>query len=152
MPSDSSFGFKRPEDSPGFLLWQTTVTWQRLIKSVLDPFKISHAQFVVLALLLWLEESGNEALQSVIISKSKLDKMTVCKALKKLAAEGLVLRSEHPRDSRAKLVISTESGRTLTKKLIQLVEQADREFFAVLDNPSDKKQLLAALSVLVGSS
>ncbi len=35
--TDSVFGFEQPEHSPGFLLWQTTITWQRLIKKALDP-------------------------------------------------------------------------------------------------------------------
>jgi DNA-binding MarR family transcriptional regulator len=144
----NSFGFAAPEESPGFLLWQTTVSWQRLIKSVLEPFKISHAQFVVLALLLWLEESSNEALQSIIIEKSKLDKMTVCKALKKLSMEGLVLRAEHPVDTRAKLVTSTRKGRALTKKLVKLVENADKQFFATLSKKSDMPHLLQCLTAL----
>ena len=29
--SKAPFGFDKPEDSPGFVLWQTTTTWQRLI-------------------------------------------------------------------------------------------------------------------------
>ncbi len=45
------FGFDAPEDSPGFLLWQTTISWQRMIKKALEPHDISHAQFVIMAIL-----------------------------------------------------------------------------------------------------
>src|SRR5579862_5148053 len=82
--SDSVFGFDKPEHSPGFLLWQTTVTWQRLIKNALDPYDISHAQFVVLAVTLWFEEKKQNPTQILIARLSKLDKMTVSKSLKKL--------------------------------------------------------------------
>jgi len=41
------------EDSPGLLLWQTTIFWQRMIKKALEPYGISHAQFVIMVILLW---------------------------------------------------------------------------------------------------
>jgi MarR family transcriptional regulator, organic hydroperoxide resistance regulator len=47
--SNLPFGFDRPEDSHGFLLWQTTMIWQRQIKQALEPYNISHAQFVIMA-------------------------------------------------------------------------------------------------------
>lgn len=53
--SDIPFGFAKPEDSPGFLLWQTTIIWQRRIKKALESHDISHAQFVIMAILLWFE-------------------------------------------------------------------------------------------------
>ena len=53
-------GFDKPEDSPGFLLWQTSITWQRLIKKALDSYDISHAQFVILAITLWFEKRSEE--------------------------------------------------------------------------------------------
>ena len=63
MPK-SAFGFEEPEDSPGFLLWQVTVSWQRAIKSALEPYKITHPQFVIMALLMWFTEQGIDPIQS----------------------------------------------------------------------------------------
>ena len=91
----SAFGFAAPEDSPGFLLWQTTVVWQLLIAQALAPFDLSHAQFVLLAILMWSDEQQEPPNQGVLARRSKLDKMTVSKALKQLAAAGLVKRTEH---------------------------------------------------------
>src|SRR6185312_9902738 len=96
------FGFEKPEDSPGFLLWQTTITWQRLIKKELDRFKISHAQFVILAITLWLNSHNYLTTQILIVKLSKLDKMTVSKSLKKLTSLGLIKRTESESDSRSK--------------------------------------------------
>ncbi len=60
MPkANSTFGFDKPEDSPGFLLWQTTITWQRLIKKALEFSGISHPQFVILAITLWFENQAS---------------------------------------------------------------------------------------------
>ena len=130
--SDKTFGFDQPEDSPGFLLWQTTITWQRLIKKALDPYQISHAQFVILAIALWLEGIKIEPTQVLIVRQSKLDKMTVSKSLKKLASLGLIKRAEHEKDTRAKSVHLTIKGRALASKLVPIVEKIDENFFNLI--------------------
>ena len=148
MPnSNSSFGFDVPEDSPGFLLWQTTMTWQRAIKKALDPFEITHPQFVILAILLWFEESEVIPNQVLIINQSKLDKMTVSKSIKSLAQKDLVTRDEHPEDTRAKSVELTKSGIKLAKKLVGIVEGVDAKYFGIL-NQQDQKNLIQALNKL----
>jgi DNA-binding MarR family transcriptional regulator len=135
---NSSFGFDKPEDSPGFLLWQTTVSWQRLIKKALDPHGISHAQFVLLAILLWLQEQKQTPTQVILSRLSKLDKMTVSKSLKLLVLEGLVTRVEHTSDTRAKAVSLSSRGKALAKKLVPIVEQIDAEFFGRIDTAAQR--------------
>ena len=146
--AESPFGFDTPEDSPGFLLWQTTVTWQRLIKAVLEPYEISHAQFVIMALLLWLEEHHHETTQILIVKLSKLDKMTVSQSLKKLGLQGLVTRAEHATDTRAKRAALTEKGKMLVRQLIPLVEQIDANFFGTVSEEKQQSliQILGALN------
>ncbi len=145
--ANSAFGFEAPEDSPGFLLWQTTITWQREIKKALDPFDVTHPQFVILAILLWFEESEVIPNQVLIINQSKLDKMTVSKSIKSLAQKDLVTRDEHPEDTRAKSVCLTKSGIKLAKKLVGIVEGVDAEYFGIL-NRHDQKNLVQALGKL----
>ena len=145
--SDLSFGFERSGDSPGFSLWQVTTLWQREIKQALEPHHISHAQFVLLAVLLWLSSRKNEVTQVMLIEWTKLDKMTVSKSLKKLVSEGYVLRSESTRDSRAKCVRLTQSGKTKAKKLIPIVEKIDEEFFSPLKQ-SEFQNLLGYLETM----
>lgn len=145
---DSVFGFDRPEDSPGFLLWQTTVTWQRLIKKALEHYKISHAQFVILAITLWFESKNQDVSQSLIIRQSKLDKMTVSKSCKKLTTEGYVNRTEHKEDIRAKSITLTKKGKKLVSRLIPIVEQIDEKFFDVLKK-TEQQFFIHALNQLV---
>jgi MarR family transcriptional regulator, organic hydroperoxide resistance regulator len=147
MPK-SAFGFEQPQDSPGFLLWQTTVTWQRLIKQSLDKHDISHAQFVVLANLLWFEEHQQTPKQIMIVQLSKLDKMTVSKSFKKLVSDKLVTRTESKTDTRAKSVKLTAKGKKLTAKLINCVEAIDEQFFGVLSK-KERQQLLGLFNKLV---
>ena len=146
--TDSVFGFDKAEDSPGFLLWQTTITWQRLIKKALDPYNISHAQFVILAITLWFEKHHQATSQVLIIRQSKLDKMTVSKSLKKLVAQGYVKREEHQQDTRAKSVYLTKKGKELTAKLVPVVEKIDNIFFGTLKK-TDHKNLISILNNLV---
>lgn len=140
--SKSAFGFLQPEDSPGFLLWQVTASWQRMIKAALEPHNITHPQFVVMALLLWFKEQGIEPKQSMLINKSKMDKMTISVSIKKLVQLGLIQRKECCDDTRAKIVNLTAKGRALTKKLMTLVEKVDADYFArisTLDQNSLKR-------------
>ncbi len=141
------FGFEKPEDSHGFLLWQTTMLWQRLIKQALEPYDISHAQFVILATLLWFEAHSYDTTQILIAQWSKLDKMTVSKSLKTLVLEGLVHRIEHKKDTRAKSVSLTEKGKTLVHKLVPIVEQIDAVFFVGVSN-QEQKSLITILNRL----
>ncbi len=145
---DKIFSFDQPEDSPGFLLWQTTITWQRQIKKALDPYNISHAQFVIMAVTLWFENNHRDVTQIMIIKQSKLDKMTVSKSLKKLVSDELVKRTEDKSDSRAKAVFLTKKGRNLISKLVPIVERIDNAFFGVVKK-SDQQTLIAILNNVV---
>lgn len=146
--AESAFGFDAPEQSPGFLLWQTTVTWQRQIKEALAPFEISHAQFVILAVLLWSRETGQEPNQTLIARQSKLDKMTVSKSLKTLGSSGYVRRAESDRDPRANTVRLTDKGKKLASKLVPIVEGIDNEFFGVL-TPTRQSELVRIFASLL---
>jgi DNA-binding MarR family transcriptional regulator len=145
------FGFVRAEDSPGFLLWQATTIWQRQIKKALEDYDISHAQFVIMATLMWFEAHGYETTQVLIINWTKLDKMTVSQSLKKLVARKLAKRMEHARDTRAKKVLLTASGKKLVEKLVPMVEKIDHKFFAKIPSLQEQK-LIEMLTKLVNEN
>jgi MarR family transcriptional regulator, organic hydroperoxide resistance regulator len=135
---NSPFRVDKAEDSMGFLLWQTNVIWQRLIKQELEEYAISHSQFVIMASLMWFELHHIATTQITIIKWTKLDKMTVSKSLKTLVQSDLVKRVEHKTDTRAKSVSLTKSGKSLIIKLIPIVEKIDEKFFAKIT--SDEQQ------------
>lgn len=140
----STFSFSEPEKSPGFLLWQATAAWQKHIKKELEPFEITHSQFVMLALSLWHYEQKLAINQVDLVNLSKLDKMTVSKALKKLVRLGLLEREEFENDTRVKTVKITRRGISITKKLVPIVEKIDALFFDILA----KKEENALISIL----
>lgn len=137
-----SFGFDAPKDSPGFLLWQTTISWQRMIKKALEPHSISHAQFVIIGILLWLHRQKKNVTQIDIARMSKLDKMTVSKSLKKLVNMHLVAKHENQEDTRAKSVQLTKLGIALACKLLPIVESIDVEFFGQLPKKQEKNLIV----------
>ena len=59
MSKEIKFQFKSPNDSPGYLLGQVTLLWQRKQKRVLDPLQLTHTQFVLLAALGWLSKKND---------------------------------------------------------------------------------------------
>lgn len=145
--SNLPFGFAQADDSPGFLLWKTTTLWQRLIKKNLEKQNLSHAQFVIMAGLLWASLKNVTATQIMIVRHTKLDKMTVSKSLKKLVHDGLVSRVESEQDSRAKNVALTPQGKKLVTMLVPIIEQIDAIFFGKL-GPQDEQQLKKLLQKL----
>ena len=132
MKQNSTFGFARPEDSPGLLLWQTSISWQREIIKALEPYKVTHPQFVILAILLWCSEKKIKPTQIYLAKLSKLDKMTISKCLKSLTSKKLVTRNENKNDTRAKITSLTSSGKKLAKKLIPTIEKIDDQYFSKL--------------------
>lgn len=143
MSNSSTFSVNSPEKSLGLLLWQTTITWQRQIRDLLEPYGISHPQFVIMAILLWHDEHQEPINQVAIVNMSKLDKMTVSASLKKLAVRGYVHRKEGKEDTRSKYVTLSLSGKDFTQKLVPQVERIDAKFFGKL--PTDHQMEFAQL-------
>ena len=129
MTKKIEFHFKSPGDSPGYLLGQLTMLWQRKQKKVLDPLDLTQTQFVLLAALGWLLKSSNAVTQVDIANQSNADRMMVSKVLRTLQEKGFITRQEHETDTRAKIIKLTNSGETVLQKAILAIENADLAFF-----------------------
>lgn len=130
-----NFAFKRPEDSPGFLLWQLTSDWQRQQRDALKKINLTHPQFVVLAGVLWLSSiSNNIVTQQQVAELSKFDKMSMSDLTATLLAKKYLRRSKHPKDKRAYSLSLTEKGRQRILKAIPVVEGIDAKFFTKQTN------------------
>lgn len=134
MPKEIKFQFKSPNDSPGYLLGQVTMLWQRKIKKVLDPLDLTQTQFVLLAAIGWLSKSNNAVTQVDIANQSNTDRMMVSKVLRTLEKKEFIERQEHATDTRAKVINLTDQGAEVLQKALITVEKTDIEFFSVLGN------------------
>ena len=144
MPEEIEFHFKSPNDSPGYLLGQLTMLWQRKQKKVLDPLDLTSTQFVLLAALGWLSKKSNAVTQVDIANQSNADRMMVSKVLRTLEEKGFITRREHETDTRAKTIRLTANGEIVLQKAIIEIENADMIFFAALDTnlPSFNKNMV----------
>lgn len=133
MPKEIDFHFKSPENSPGYLLGQLTMLWQRKQKKVLDPLDLTQTQFVLLAALGWLSKNSNTVTQVDIANQSNADRMMVSKVLRTLEAKGFLTRGEHETDTRAKTIRLTADGEVILQKALIEIENADLKFFTAPD-------------------
>mgnify|MGYP000915571070 CR=1 FL=1 len=144
---DNTFSVEKAEDSSGFLLWQVTNLWQREIKKALEPYELTHSQFVLMASIHWLTLHKQDVTQIVLSSHTKIDPMTTSTVLRTLQTKGLLQRHEHSTDTRAKTVGLTENGKKIIKQAVKTVEAFDKSFFSTLGGKSKmfNEQLLTLL-------
>jgi DNA-binding MarR family transcriptional regulator len=132
MPKEIEFHFESPGESPGYLLGQLTMLWQRKQKKILDPLDLTQTQFVLLAALAWLSKKNPSVTQIDIANQSNADRMMVSKVLRTLEEKNFVTREVHSSDTRAKTIRLTSSGAKVLQKALVAIERADLEFFAAL--------------------
>ena len=134
MVEPAPFSFEKADDSAGFLLWKVTSLWQRKLAAVLSALGITQTQYALLASTRWLETRVGRVTQARLVEHTRIDKMTVSKAIRRIEVAGLVVRSTSSLDSRTTDVVLTSRGRKLTDRAIAAVEAADRDFFAGLSD------------------
>lgn len=133
----------RPEESPGLLLWRTSLCWQRQISGVLKPFGLTHVQFVLLASVWWLDrKAGVTPNQQDLANHAAIDAMMTSQVIRVLTERGLVTRTRDSIDARAIRISITDVGAELALRTIKIVEAADHKFFSVV---SDISALMNAL-------
>lgn len=146
MNQKIDFHFETPDENLGYLLWQTTMQWQRQMNRALDAVALTHTQFVVLIASAWLLRSSKNVTQKEIADHSKTDRMMVSKILRTLQKNGLIERKEHETDTRAKCVFLTKKGKEVLQKAIEIKTKANEQFF---ENIADKEEFAERLKVLI---
>ncbi|BDZ46824.1 MarR family winged helix-turn-helix transcriptional regulator [Naasia aerilata] len=140
--------FAEAEQSPGLLLWRVTNAWQSAMREALRPFDLTHVQFVLLASLTWLRADG-PVTQRALADHARTDPMMTSQVLRALEAKGLVARSAHPTDARARALTVTDEGADLANRANAAVEAADRRFFGALEA---EQQAFARLLARLGGT
>jgi len=137
------FTYKTPNDATGFLLYKAHMFWQREIKRSLKPLGLTHTQFVILANTYWLSQQNKQLTQIEIAQHTKMDTMMTSNVIRTLEKKKFLKRTEHPTDTRAKIVTLTEIGFKTLQKAVKIVEKFDLEFFNNLENNKQfNKELL----------
>ncbi len=140
---DQASEFEGPKESPGFLLWQVSTKWRRLIEATLAQLDLTHPQFVLLAGIGWLTKNQEMITQVELARHCNTDINMTSQILRSLEKKGLIARKQRSGDVRSKCPHLTPKGTQLIEKAIPLVEQVDRSFFG--QKSSESVQLLASL-------
>ncbi|NLS19917.1 winged helix-turn-helix transcriptional regulator [Rhizobium sp. P40RR-XXII] len=135
-----------PSESPGLLLWRTTMRWQRVMTAALAPLDLTHVQFVLLASAMWLGRDGQPPNQVQLAAQAGTEVKMTSDVVTRLEAKGLIARETDPHDSRAKVIRVTAAGAAAAQRAIVVIETADAEFF----EPVDEVQLAGLLRQLAG--
>ncbi|TXH69637.1 MAG: MarR family transcriptional regulator [Thiothrix sp.] len=141
------FKYEQADDSAGFLLWKITALWQAQLQKVLSEFGITQTQYAILASLAWFAQHQEAPTQAHLVDHTKIDKMTLSKAIRKLEEVGLVTREDSAQDSRAFNICFTEQGSQVIQQAVVAIETADEAFFACLSEPQLQayKSLMATI-------
>ena len=83
--------FADVEESTGLLLWQVTNRWQAAQRAALQPFGLTHVQFVLTAALTWLGADG-PVTQRQLADFAGTDPMMTSQVVRVLEQRGLVVR------------------------------------------------------------
>ena len=137
--------FDRADGSTGLLLWQVTNRWQAAQRAALQPFGLTHVQFVPAAGLTWLGTEG-PVTQRHLADFAGTDPMMTSQVVRVLEERGPVDRTPHPEDGRAWALTTTRQGRSLVNRAIVAVEACDEAFFAPLGR--SRSNFTRALGVL----
>ena len=132
--------------STGLLFIRTYHKWHGLVKNKLRTIDLTHPQFVVLTTLAALLRQQEWVSQTDIARFSDMDVMTVSQIIRLLVKKGLIMREVHPKDSRANIILLTDTGLQKVNQALPLVEGIDQAFFGKLENNTETlNQLLIEL-------
>ena len=132
--------------STGLLFIRTYHKWHGLIKNELKSIDLTHPQFVVLTSLAALLRQQEWVSQTDIARFSDMDVMTVSQIIRLLVKKGLIMREVHPKDSRANIILLTDTGLQKVNQALPLVESIDQAFFGKLEDKTEVfNQLLMKL-------
>ena len=132
--------------STGLLFIRTYHKWHGLIKNKLRTIDLTHPQFVVLTTLAALLRQQEWVSQTDIARFSDMDVMTVSQIIRLLVKKGLIMREVHPKDSRANIILLTDTGLQKVNQALPLAEGIDQAFFGKLENNTETlNQLLMEL-------
>lgn len=133
----------RPENSPGYLLWQVANRWQRAQRAALAGLSITHVQFVLLAGLAWLELREGRVHQARLARFCRTDAMMTSQVVRTLERAGLIARAVDPADNRARHLTLTAAGAACLNAAMPAAMEADAAFFGGPDG--EREALVEAL-------
>ncbi len=126
--------FEHADESPGLLLWQVTNHWQAAQRAALIPYDLTYVQYILLVSLAWLTARPGKkpVIQRDVADRAATDPMMTSQVLRALEKKGLLQRSNHPTDHRAKCLTPTPSTAALANQATTATTACNHTFFTAL--------------------
>lgn len=131
--------------SPGYQLWKASNAWQRLVRRALEPVGLTHGQFFLLAAVAIIGAEEECVSQAQIARFADFDENTTSSLVRCLTDRGLLERTPHPIDARARQIRLTPAGVAALEAARAVVKPLVAEFFAPLDDPEALAEQLRQL-------
>lgn len=132
--------------SPGFILLHAGSRWSRDIRKVLEPFEITHGQYLLLSVILKTEKEKEAVTQAMVSALSGYEEVTTSTVLAALLKKKMVVKKKHPSDERAYALFLTPAGKKVVVAAMKKVVQFEKEFF---NRVKGKKIFLEALKSII---
>jgi DNA-binding MarR family transcriptional regulator len=129
---DSVSRFKQPEDSLGYLLWQTAHGWMRRLNSELAAMGLTHLQMIALGSTAWLTRISGPPSQARLAKFCAMDPMLISKVVRTLERKLAIVRTPDPHDTRSRLLSVTDEGNRVILQCIPVIERAYEDFFVAV--------------------
>ncbi len=104
--------------TPGHLVWRLAMKWRVAVDRALAPHGLTHAQYVVLASLVAID---NPPSQRELADYTGLEPLYVSKLSRALDAEGLIQRTRDAADTRTVRLALTDRGHEVIVPAIAIV-------------------------------
>ncbi len=114
-----------------------------LARSYADRFGVSIPQWRVMAVL--GDDPGRSA--NDLVERTRMDKVSVSRAVSALVTAGSVLRRTDPADRRRSVLRLSASGRSIYESIVPLARRYDTELLARLE-PAERRALDALIAHL----
>jgi len=124
--------YKTKDASTGLIFIRAYNKWHTIIKNELRGVGITHPQFVVMTVINFLSQFDDFVTQTSVAKMADMDVMSVSQIIRGLEGKGYLIRTAHPKDTRANAVQLLDKGQEAIKRALPIVENIDVDFFGVL--------------------
>lgn len=104
-------------------MWRLATKWRVAVDRALAPLELTHAQYVLLAALYGLEQTGRQPSQRELADDTGLEPLYVSKLARALEAKGLIARRRDEQDTRAVRLTLTDQGRETARSAMRIVQE-----------------------------
>ena len=122
----------------GYMLWQVSNLWQKMLLKELSQLEITHVQFLLLAGIDKLSGKKLQLTQAQLASYINTDIMMTSKVVRNLLKRGLIIRNPHPKDTRAYTLSLTVKGKSVFLEAEHIVVKMEKLFFSSIGDKLEK--------------